>query len=375
VPVPVVRSLAGATFRANPRRQFVPRAAFSPREVRFAAGRTSESAAVGVLRSRDTLDSVLTLIDSAALGVIERGVRPHTPDAVLARLVLDGALEVESSGGFVCGPAAFGTVVERFDAGGTGTIAALSRAAIAYGAALRTSEANDLSVRLYCYGRRPASPRWRRALPQRDSVADLLDFRVGLPGAKSVRAAWQGKQAHDGWFSWYRRKPGAAGASPAYKLYVSPQTEALSATFPAIAAALADSEAVSFKIGADAFGVLRPDKLVAYFPTLASLHAAADGLAARLAGAAAHGVPFTCAIGDDGMLSWGSDPVSDSTSRERESWRLWITNRLADALLHAKAAPSDAVPAETFALARVALDGVDPDTWTPRSRPQPDADH
>lgn len=380
MPVPVLRSLAGAAFRKNPRREFVPRAAFSPREVRFAAGRTSENGAVGVLRSRDTDGSVLTLVDAAALALVESCARPRNDrgtDAMLARLVLDGALEVESAAGFVCGPAAFDTVVERFDPSGTGTIAALSHAAIAYGAALRTSEANDLSARLYCYGRRPASPRWRRTLPERDSVADLLDFRVGMPGSKSVRATWQAKSARDGWFSWYRRKLGAGGASTAYKLYVSPVSEELCATFPAIAAVLAESEAVSFKIGADAYGVLRPDKLVAYFPTLQSLHAAARALAERLAGVTAQGVPFTCAIGDDGLLSWGSDPPSDSVARERESWRLWITNRLADALLHAKAAPSEAVPPETFALARVALDGVDPDTWTPvpRSPVRPDADH
>jgi hypothetical protein len=295
----------------------------------------------------------------------------------VARLVLDGALEVESQAGFVSGPAAFGTVVERFDASSTGTIASLSRAALTYGAALRTSEANDLSARLYCYGRRPASAHWRRMLPQRDSVADLLDFRAGLPGSKAARAAWQAKGAGDGWFSWYRKNLSHDRGSAAYKLYVSPVPAALSGVFEEIVAVLAESGASSFKVGADAYGVLRPDKLVAYFPALHPLRAAADALAERLDGTPAHGVPFTCAIGDAGLLSWGSDPIPDAGthSRERESWRLWVTNRLADALLHVKAAPSDTVSAETFALARVALDGVDPDSWTPRSRLHSDADH
>jgi hypothetical protein len=67
------------------------------------------------------------------------------------------------------------------------------------------------------------------------------------------------------------------------------------------------------------------------------------------------------------------------------SWRLWLTNRLARALIAAVAAPSSALPlpgvsgaaglagaaaGETmepwrFAVERLRLEGVDTDSWTP----------
>jgi hypothetical protein len=48
----------------------------------------------------------------------------------------------------------------------------------------------------------------------------------------------------------------------------------------------------------------------------------------------------------------------------QESWRLWITNRLAGGLVHAQAAGGPVEPWE-FALDRIALEGVDPSTWLP----------
>ena len=50
--------------------------------------------------------------------------------------------------------------------------------------------------------------------------------------------------------------------------------------------------------------------------------------------------------------------------QERESWRLWLTNRLAVALL---AARRDGGPLEPwqYALARLEIDGIDPSTWAP----------
>jgi hypothetical protein len=115
------------------------------------------------------------------------------------------------------------------------------------------------------------------------------------------------------------------------------------------------------------YGVLRPDKLVAYFATLDAVERAAAALAPRLRGIDAHGVPFTTALTSDGLLSWGCDPPSLSAAPARESWRLWVTNRLADALMRAKVNPHAGVAPERFALARIALDGVDPDSWAPAS--------
>jgi hypothetical protein len=45
------------------------------------------------------------------------------------------------------------------------------------------------------------------------------------------------------------------------------------------------------------------------------------------------------------------------------SWRLWITHRLASALLHARDVRV-AVEPSRFAMKRVRLDGIDADAWT-----------
>jgi len=380
VPVPVLRSISAAALRTSAHCEFVPLTSLCARDVRYLGGRTSETSAAGVLRRRDTPGPLLTVVDAATLRTIDafRHKRARDAkresyldlgDAGFARLVLDGVLEIETPAGFVWGPPAFDAVVERFDDAATSAIARGSRHAIAYGAACEGDEANDLSARLYCYGREPASARWRSTLPRRDSVADFLRFRDGLPGGDAVRRVWHAKHADrpdDGWFSWYRRDVlGKVGAQQSYKLYVSPAPDALRDAFSAIVATLTESDATTFKIGADVYGVLRPDKVVAYFATRTALKRAASALARALRGVAAHGVPFTCPIARDGLLSWGCDPPARSSSPERESWRLWITNRLADGLLRAKAQPARSISPETFALARVALDGVDPVSWTP----------
>jgi hypothetical protein len=94
----------------------------------------------------------------------------------------------------------------------------------------------------------------------------------------------------------------------------------------------------------------------------------ADALLVELRDVPAHGVPFTGTLAPSGVLSWGLDPPSDDALpewRERESWRLWVTNRLALYLLTAKQSRCASPSAWDFALHRLCLDGVDVKTWTP----------
>jgi hypothetical protein len=68
------------------------------------------------------------------------------------------------------------------------------------------------------------------------------------------------------------------------------------------------------------------------------------------------------------LLSWGIDPPRQKGAlswQERESWRLWITNRLATAILAAKKTQSDGLEPWRFALERLRLENVDTETWTP----------
>jgi hypothetical protein len=51
--------------------------------------------------------------------------------------------------------------------------------------------------------------------------------------------------------------------------------------------------------------------------------------------------------------------------QERASWRLWVTNRLATALLSAKTSALQTMEPWQFALERLRLEGVDIASWTP----------
>jgi len=131
---------------------------------------------------------------------------------------------------------------------------------------------------------------------------------------------------------------------------------------------LRESPAHHFKVGSDAAGLLRPDKIVIYFWDFESLQETAKQIAARLAGCPAQGVPFSAGLGGDALLSWGIDPQPEKGAlawQERESWRLWLTNRLAVALLAAKKAPTSGLEPWRFALERLRLDNVDTETWAP----------
>ncbi len=295
-------------------------------------------------------------------------------------------------GRFVSGAAAMGllvgapTAVEGA-AGAAGMLAELSHAALRHGEELARTlpgiEARELSLRLYGYNRRPLTPAWRRALPSPAAVRGYLGVAPG--GACHGLAArfWHEEPPAAGavWLHWRSRSPampaglssfsGGAGPAatgrPTYKLYVGVPAEALPEAFGAILDGLAAAGAPGFKVGAGAAGLLRPDKLVAYFPAFEGLAAAAAALGERLEGLAPQGVPFSAAVGSGGLLSWGVDPPGlggGGWDPQRTSWRLWLTDRLARALLAAVRAEAALAPWR-FAVERVRLEGVDPATWVP----------
>jgi hypothetical protein len=166
-----------------------------------------------------------------------------------------------------------------------------------------------------------------------------------------------------------RRRAGlrTSTSGTTYKLYVSPLPESLAGGFAAVLDALTAAHAFQFKVGSNAPGLLRPDKIVAYFHRFESLAEAAEIVRQRLDGAPAHGVPFTSEIGGGGLLSWGVDPprFTGWAASEGPSWRFWVARRLAAALLAAHDGVPEAVEPYRFALERLGLEGVDTATWTP----------
>jgi hypothetical protein len=150
-----------------------------------------------------------------------------------------------------------------------------------------------------------------------------------------------------------------------HKLYVSPSTSTLPWVLPTIVSALSTVSATHFKIGADLGGLLRPDKMVAYFPSRGLLDEAAASIADLLPGQCEpHGVPFTAQVRSDCTVSWGMDPLpGDPVAMAGHSWRSWVCTLAARALV---AAREDSMQDHVeFALARLRLEGVDTTTWEP----------
>lgn len=383
------RELLSRVLRANPAYELVLYDRLEPgvrealAELRkdpdfYGVLRPREGAGPGVKSvDRETALLFLTLREPGPLPAYFERVAGAEADRVVTRLVADSVLEVEAGAGFISGAGAFDLLWER--AGGEegrGRLAALSAEALRYAQALDVSDPLRLSMRLYGYNRRPLTPSWKRLLPSGEAVEKHLGIASGGTNRKLLDRGWSRIGLSKGWLSWRSRTAEpvrqADGPGVTYKLYVSPAPEALADGFGRVLEALALARAPQFKIGADAVGLLRPDKIVAYFPTFERLAQAADAIAEPLSGTPAQGVPFTSEIGGDGLLSWGVDPPAEEGSPfgdGRESWRFWLTHRLARAILAGKAAGKAAgeegVEPWRFAIERLRLEGVDTDSWTP----------
>jgi hypothetical protein len=320
----------------------------------------------------DTARLVRTLADGGRLPCSVEQSLGQRSNQTVAKLVLDGVLEIERDGKFVCGPEAYPVIfASHSDIEPQSVLSRLSQAALQYGQALEIDDASCLSGRLYCYNRIPLTPYWARRLPSENAVFDFLG--VSTLNRKGILKNWtlpERRDSSDCWLHWWSR--GHPSALPetyrGYKLYVSPQPDALSTAFGAVVEVLDYSAADSFKVGCDPIGILRPDKLVIYFRDFTTLEQTARELSIRLSGCPAQGTPFTAAFADDGLVSWGIDPLPEKAAlrwQGPESWRLWVTNRLATALVLARKARWRGIEPWQFALERLRLDDVDALTWAP----------
>lgn len=324
---------------------------------------------------RDTALLFLTLSQPGPLPAYVRTSLGEKCNQAIAELVLDGVLEIAFEGGFVCGPAAYDLIYgEQPRAEAKGTLEYLAQAALEYAQALDIADNTMLSARLYFYNRWPLTPRWRSRLPDKEAVAAFLRIGGGGANRRLLERRWKIVNLPPGfdvWFMFASRADQApkADARRRYKLYVSPQPEFVQEAFEAVTQVLIESPAHHFKVGNNASGLLRPDKIVIYFHDFEALQEAAKEIRGRLAGCPAQGVPFTAGIDkDDALVSWGVDPQAERAAlawQERESWRLWVTNRLATALLAAKGTQTAGLQPWRYALERLRLDNIDTATWTP----------
>jgi hypothetical protein len=310
--------------------------------------------------SRDAALLFLALAEPACLPHLLTSLFGPGANDSLRRLVLDGVFEVELRGQFVSGASVPELLSDQPGAHPASRIAQLSSDAIAYAAALESLATHEVADRLYRFNAAPSTP----ALQRRFAADDrLLAFVLETKGiAHRLQSRWRRATIGETWLTW---SSGESDGPPAYKLYVSPALDHLPRIFEIAVGAFAKVPCTHFKLGRGVFGVLRPDKLVAHFSGLDRLQQAADLIRTAVGGATAQGVPFTAPIDTEGLLSWGMDPPRFKqvlARQEYQSWRQWLTGRIAVYALAAKATGTDV---QAFVRTRIALDGIDPQSWHP----------
>jgi hypothetical protein len=287
----------------------------------------------------------------------------------ITALIMDGLLELECESGFVSGPDAVPLLFEsqpKHEA--HGITAELSYRALKMGQFAGETPVKDLQARLYRFNSIPASPRWHRRLPSPDALRDRLEITPG-PLAARTRAWKPSSVPGPGWIGWERIERGDANelGRTKFKLYVSPAANAVADVLPTILETLGRTDALVLKLGDSAYGLLRPDKLVAYFSDFRELEKAANALSTTHADVPAQGVPFTASLSEGGLLSWAIDPARGGTGPhdQLESFRSWITKRLACSLVQSRSGSDREVQAWEFALTRLRLEGIDTNTFAP----------
>lgn len=330
--------------------------------------------------SRDTALLYLTLERPGTLPAYVQKLLGDRCNTEIMRLVLDGVLAIEHNGRLLSGPDAadlMGGTEERSEEL-EGFLEKLSLDAIRYGQGLKLDDPIDLSNRLYGYNRTPLTSYWKHLLRDASHVSHFL----GLTNAEvrdMLESHWlplPEASSGDGWFSWQAGSLGIGTNINSHsrdmncKLYISVSTADLPRAFPPILEVLSATNVTQFKVGKTVAGLLRADKLVAYFKSYRDLIGTAEALKVALRGCAAQGVPFTWDLGTNGLLSMGVDPPPDRNMLSwigPESWRMWVCNRLAVSLVAASRNAGRTLEPWRFALRRLELEGVNLPSWTPAS--------
>jgi hypothetical protein len=237
-------------------------------------------------------------------------------------------------------------------------IARLSLAALRMAASASVEDTGAVAQWLYHFGTVPRGLRVERDFGPDDDPMAVIGLTVGGRSRRRLEAGYDASTV-PGWYS-FARAGVPLQLTAACKLYVSPTPAALADAFPRVVDVFVESELRSFKVGRGIEGLLRPDKIVAYFDDRAELDAVAAALARALDACPAQGAPFTSDLAGDGLLSWGIDPPPGS---EAVSWRSWVTRRLASSITARRS--GSAAERVDAALADIRAAGVDPQCWAP----------
>ncbi len=380
-----VKFLLHATFRSNPAFELIEQGNLDQQALHALADLSKDPEFFGVFRRKDakTGESTRLAYKEVALlfyflqnaGELPQYFKATYDDEVnltMARLVLEGIFEIRVEQRFYSGAASQDLLYDSPEQapGRRHPLLDMSFRAIRYGVELNEADTASLAGKLYAYNTVP--PFFTRA----HELSAFEDVEVFLGMGKNslldtlLDQHWNkhepGKKFS--WISWSRKQNGRHDTqwNATYKIYISPVLEELPAVFQKAVGVLSRSDSFSFKIGMNREGLLRPDKLVAYFAEFDQLMAAADQLGPVLRGHKAQGVPFTAPLDDSGMLSWGMDKPTDEIlpNMEGGSWRATVTEKLAASITLSKTEKLGREESVDFVLKKMMLEGVDTTTWT-----------
>lgn len=285
----------------------------------------------------------------------------HNDLPMVERLVWDGLLEILSGNGFVSGPDAVPCLVGKGPSPQRSVTSSLSWAAIELAVRFKSTAAK-LHERLYRYNYLPPL-----TVPTSGSVRTFLGLDPEGVIGEELRGEWAPDVSFDAgrdWLIWTRRS--AVPATAEYKLYVAVHPHDLQSALTALCPLLSETDAQAFKVAGSPRYLLRSDKFIVYFPSFESLVDASSKFASGLVSLRPHPVPFTCAVDDSALMSWGRDPKNTSPGRlpwfERRSWRIHVCATIADAIANAQ---RPLTPGDGFLESLLRSHGIDPDTWAP----------
>ncbi len=296
----------------------------------------------------------------------------HDAEHTIKRLLLDGVLQIAIDDEFVCGPQVAELFASAHPCSEHGRNFDLAVAALRYGQELQGLSEAELGQRLYFYGRQPLSPQLSRRLADTAAVATYLGIQGNGALIRALGSRWTrvptSEHAREFWWQWISTSdpPRGTAQRACYKLYVSPALDHTPTALEVIVGSLGHAQGITgFKVGVGLAGISRPDKILVYFTQLDDLYGYAELLRTRLSGCTAHGVPFTAAASQDGLLSWGADPPAVAPAEPTTSWRMWVARRLAAYLIAAQSAALSTLEPWQYALERLSLAGIDTRKWIP----------
>jgi hypothetical protein len=273
---------------------------------------------------------------------------------VLSQLILDGLIEVRSKDRFLSGVTALKFLGDE-SGGGVEEASAVSALALQYALAVRHLKPSVLAQRLYAFNSLPAV----RSEAQ-DHAADFAactGVDVNDPSPHMGGFAWT-LERDSGWL-YFRRGASRGGR---FKVYLCPKSQDIHKVIPTFAEVLGRNGGV-FKMAFPRDFLVRPDKIIAYFPTFQELQQGLSAMVGLTREARVQAVPFSAPVPKMPLLSWGVDPPSRSMRKAR-SWRSWLTVQVAECVQGIPAAKTS-IEALDHLKAALQLRDIDPVSWLP----------